>query len=67
MTVEYKGPKKVIAKSFQDGIIEDGEGWAILHEDRNILSHKYDYDKSRIIYERIILMHVPLLFNFNKN
>jgi nucleotidyltransferase substrate binding protein (TIGR01987 family) len=58
--LEYKGPKKVIAKSFQDGIIEDGEGWAALHEDRNILSHKYDYGESRIIFQRIITFHIPL-------
>jgi nucleotidyltransferase substrate binding protein (TIGR01987 family) len=58
--VEYKGPRNVIAKSFQDNIIEDGEGWAALHEDRNILSHKYDYSESRIIFERIISLHIPL-------
>lgn len=58
--VEFKGPKKVIAKSFEDSLIEDGEGWASLHEDRNILSHKYDYIESRIIFQRIISFHIPL-------
>jgi nucleotidyltransferase substrate binding protein (TIGR01987 family) len=57
---EFKGPKKVISKSFQDSLIEDSEGWAMLHEDRNILSHKYDYDQSRIIFQRIISLHIPL-------
>lgn len=64
--VEYKGPKNVIAKSFQDGLIDDGEEWAQLHEDRNILSHQYDYDKSRIIYERIIALHIPLFIKLQK-
>lgn len=64
--VEFKGPKKVIIKSFQDGIIEDGDGWAMLHEDRNILSHKYDYDKSRIIFDRILFLHIPLFIKLQK-
>jgi hypothetical protein len=41
-------------------LIKAGEGWALLHEDRNILSHKYDYGESRIIFQRIIFLHIPL-------
>jgi nucleotidyltransferase substrate binding protein (TIGR01987 family) len=64
--VEFKGPKKVIAGAFQNGIIENGGGWALLHEDRNILSHKYDFEESRIIYQRIINMHIPLFIQLQK-
>jgi nucleotidyltransferase substrate binding protein (TIGR01987 family) len=64
--IEYKGPRNVIAKSYQDGLIKDGEGWAILHEDRNILSHKYDFEESRIIYSRIVSLHVPLFLELEK-
>ena len=52
--IEYKGPAKVLAKSLQDGIIEGNELWSSMHEDRNLLTHVYDYDKSRMIYEHIV-------------
>lgn len=51
---DFKGPKRVLVKAFQDGLLTDGELWMAMHEARNILSHTYDYDKSRLIYKDIV-------------
>ncbi len=67
---EYKGPAKVLAKALQDRIIENNELWGVMHEDRNILAHVYDYDKSRMIYKHVVndyLHAFTQLFNKLKN
>ncbi len=58
---EYRGPKKVLAKAFQDSILVDGETWMRMHEDRNILSHAYDHKTSREIFRRIISIYLPAI------
>lgn len=59
--MEYKGPKNVITKAYQDGIIVDGNIWLNMNEDRNILSHTYDYEVSRKIFKNIINKYIPAL------
>lgn len=39
---DVKGPAPVIQQSFQDGYIEDGEGWMKLKKSRERTSHTYD-------------------------
>jgi nucleotidyltransferase substrate binding protein (TIGR01987 family) len=63
---EFKEPKKVIAKSFQEGIIPDGECWQKMHDDRNLLSHTYDYETSRLIFRNIISDYLPAMETFYK-
>lgn len=36
------GPKPVIEQSFQDGYINNGQGWLKMHKSRNLTSHTYD-------------------------
>ena len=50
---DFKGPKRVLVKAFQDGLLDNGELWMTMHEARNVLSHTYDYDKSRLIFKDI--------------
>ena len=61
---EYKGPKKVLTKAFQDGLFEEGELWLSMLEDRNILTHVYDYNKSREVFEHIKNQYFHLLAQF---
>ena len=61
---EFKGPKKVLTKAFQDGLFEDGELWLSMLEDRNILTHVYDYNKSRKVFEHIKNQYFHLLTLF---
>ena len=58
--LEYMGitnktgsPRENIAASFKQGIIDDGEIWIDMMLSRNELSHLYDEEASRKIYNKI--------------
>ena len=63
--IEYKGPRSVIGKSYQDKLIDDGLLWFLMLEDRNTLVHAYDFDKSRLVYKKIIADYLILIEQFN--
>ena len=46
-------PREIIQKSFENKIIEDGEIWIKMMLARNSLSHLYDEETSREIYDEI--------------
>ncbi|SCX76642.1 HI0074 family nucleotidyltransferase substrate-binding subunit [Alkaliphilus peptidifermentans] len=66
--LEYNGnlegtsPRKAIQESFKEGIIEDGEGWLQMLQDRNQTSHTYDEETALEIYEHIKQKYI-LYFN----
>lgn len=58
--LEYSGivdnvasPRNIIQQAFQTKIIENGDIWIQMMLDRNALSHLYDEEKSREIYNNI--------------
>lgn len=58
--LEYQGiigkigsPREVIKEAFAAGIIKDGEIWIKMMLSRNELSHLYDEESSREIYNNI--------------
>lgn len=51
--LDSKGPKNIIQKAYMEGIIEDGQVWANMLRDRNVLSHEYVYNESRMIFQSI--------------
>ena len=58
--LEYMGivnktgsPRENIQAAFKQGLIDDGETWINIMLDRNSLSHLYDEETSREIYDRI--------------
>lgn len=66
--LEYQGvientgsPREVIKAAFKQGLIEDGEGWIDMMLSRNSLSHLYDENKSREIYDIIKNKYINLL------
>ena len=66
--LEYNGvienigsPREVIKEGFKQGIIEDGEGWIKMMLSRNNLSHLYNENISREIYEEIKNKYVFLI------
>ena len=66
--LEYNGimentgsPREVIKAAFKQGLIEDGEGWIEMMLSRNSLSHLYDENKSREIYDSIKAKYIFLL------
>lgn len=58
--LEYNGiientgsPREIIKQAFQSNIIDNGETWIQMMLDRNSLSHLYDEEKSREIYNNV--------------
>ncbi|OPJ61885.1 nucleotidyltransferase substrate binding protein [Clostridium chromiireducens] len=51
---EAKSPKSTFREGFKIGIIEDGEDWIDMLNDRNLTSHVYDEEVALDIYEKII-------------
>ena len=40
--IEARNAKDVLREALAQGILSDGSGWTILHENRNLTSHTYD-------------------------
>ncbi|NTW33651.1 MAG: nucleotidyltransferase [Bacteroidetes bacterium] len=60
---DIKGPTPVIQQCFQDGYIEDGEGWMKLKKSREKTSHTYD----KITAEEIVTDIRELYYTLFKN
>lgn len=50
---EIIGAKGILRIAYNEGLIKNGDIWIQMLDDRNNTSHRYDYDKSREIYDRI--------------
>ena len=65
--LEYNGvtdissPRSTIKTSFKEGLIEDGELWLKMLEDRNRTSHTYDEATALDIYNNIRNAYITLL------
>lgn len=51
---EAKSPKSTFREAFKLGIIEDGEEWIDMLNDRNLTSHVYDEEIAVNIYSKIL-------------
>lgn len=51
--IEANLPREVIKESFSKNIIEDGQTWIEMLEDRNLLAHIYDEAKTLTALEHI--------------
>ena len=72
--LEYNGvientgsPREVIKSAFKQGLIQDGDAWIEMMLSRNCLSHQYDENKSREIYDSIKNKYIYLLKNIVEN
>lgn len=66
--LEYMGmlektgsPRETIQNGFKQGMISDGDGWIEMMLARNALSHLYDENESRKIYNNIKGKYIKLL------
>ena len=64
--LEYKGiraanPRAVIKEAYQQGLIQDGEAWVGMLEDRNTAAHTYDEKDAKRIYQTVKDRHCALL------
>lgn len=60
---EAKSPKSTFREAFKIGIIEDGEVWIDMLNDRNLTSHVYDEDVAFDIYGKIISIYFEQMNN----
>jgi len=54
-------PKDTLREALQWGIIQDGNGWSLLHEYRNQTSHTYDEQSAIDIFNHIRTEGIILL------
>ena len=59
-------PREIIKEAFAAGLIENGEIWMDMMISRNELSHLYDEETSREIYEYIVSEYIDLFENLKK-
>ena len=53
ITINTGNPREIIKESFAHGLISDGEVWIKMMLARNSLSHLYDEETSRQVYNEI--------------
>lgn len=53
IVVKIGSPREILKEAFTAGLIDDGEAWMDMMLSRNELSHLYDEETSREIYEDI--------------
>lgn len=56
-----RGPREVIKRSFSENIIKDGQTWIHMLEDRNLLAHNYDENKTLDAVKRISKKYAPAI------
>lgn len=59
-------PRETIQNGFKQGLIADGEGWIEMMISRNSLSHLYDEEESRLIYDKINKKYIKLLIELKE-
>ena len=62
--IEANNPRSVIKELFKEKMIQDGEAWIRMLEDRNKTSHVYDENQAKIIYDKIKRNYYRLLEEF---
>lgn len=63
---EYYSPRTIIKESYKQRLIEDGEIWLDILEDRNLTSHTYDENIANRIKDNIINKYVDMFEKFIK-
>jgi len=65
--IEADTPRGIIKEAFKAKMVEDGQGWIDMLEDRNKTSHIYDEQQALEIYNKIKETHFKLLEDFEKS
>ena len=61
------GPRPVIEKSFQDGVIDNGVKWMGMLKSRNMTSHLYDEKEVQIVLKKIKMDYFGLFQAFHSD
>ncbi|MEA3488910.1 MAG: nucleotidyltransferase substrate binding protein [Candidatus Omnitrophota bacterium] len=65
--IEVDTPRLVVKEAFRSEMIEDGQGWIDMLEDRNKTPHIYDEKQALEIYKKIKQAHFVLLKTLGKD
>lgn len=65
--IEADTPRLVIKEAYKAKLIQDGEAWIDMLEDRNRSSHIYDEKQAFKIYSKIKSNHFKILKDFRKS
>jgi nucleotidyltransferase substrate binding protein (TIGR01987 family) len=65
--IQVYAAKDTLHEALQLGLIEDGNGWSLLHENRNRTSHTYDEKIAIEVYHYVIQQGITLLDQLEKN
>jgi nucleotidyltransferase substrate binding protein (TIGR01987 family) len=61
---EIYGSKDSIRQAFKMGIIDNGEAWMDMVNDRNRTVHTYDHENAEIVVNNILKNHISAFENF---
>lgn len=70
--IEYQGgisligSKDTTREAFQKGLVIDGETWMSMIKSRNLTSHTYNKDVSKLIYQSIVKYYIPCFIQFSE-
>lgn len=66
LMIEQYSPRGIVKESYKQKLIEDGEIWLDILEDRNLTSHTYDENTANRIKDNIINNYVGIFEKFIK-
>lgn len=64
LVLEKFSPRSIVKESFKQGLIEDGEVWLDILNDRNLTSHTYDEVEAEKIKNNIINNYIIVFEKF---
>ncbi len=64
LTIAKVSPKPLLKLAYQSGYISDIETWLAMVNDRNLMSHTYDFAKFEQVLKRLQQHYYPLLTDF---
>ncbi len=63
---EFNSPRSVVKEAYRLNLIENGEKWLDMLDDRNLTSHTYDENTAKEIYRNIITDYYNLLLKLKE-
>lgn len=64
---DVRTPREAFKEAFAVGLLNEGDAWIDMLEDRNRTSHTYDEEEARAIYERVKSNYYRLLNNLKES
>ncbi len=63
---EITGSRDATREAFKVGLIDDGDNWLKMIQNRNLTSHTYNEETSEEIYTNIVTLFYPLFILFQE-